>query len=45
VIPETDEEKALYDTAPGRAELRKLHRGESKKLAEHLKVDKFWDMD
>lgn len=43
VIPETDEEKKLYETAPVRAELRKRHRAESQALAAHLKVDKFWD--
>ncbi|CAM3684983.1 acyl-CoA thioesterase [Alicyclobacillus pomorum] len=43
VIPETEEEKKLYETAPARAELRKRHREESKRLAAHLTVDKFWD--
>jgi acyl-CoA hydrolase len=43
VIPETEEEKLLYETAPKRAELRKLHRDESKRLAANLKLEKFWD--
>lgn len=44
VIPETVEEKKLYETAPSRAEMRKRHRGESKTLASYLTADKFWDM-
>lgn len=44
VIPETEEEKKLFETAPKRAERRKLHRSESKQLAAHLTVDKFWDV-
>jgi acyl-CoA hydrolase len=43
VIPETEEEKMLYETAPVRAELRKRHREESKKLASYLTTKKFWD--
>jgi acyl-CoA hydrolase len=43
VIPETEEEKMLYETAPVRAELRKRHREESKKLASYLTTRKFWD--
>jgi acyl-CoA hydrolase len=44
VIPESAEEKKLFDTAPARAERRKLHRIESKELASHLTIDKFADM-
>jgi len=44
VVPETDEETLLFDTAPGRAEVRKRHRSESKELADHLTVSKFWDL-
>lgn len=45
IIPETDEEKKLFETAPARAELRKRHRSESKSLASHLTIDKFWDLE
>lgn len=44
VVPETDEENKLFETAPIRAEARKRHRTESKELASHLTVDKFWDL-
>lgn len=44
VVPETAEEKKLYETAPSRAEMRRRHRGESKTLASYLTADKFWDM-
>lgn len=43
VVPETNEELKLYETAPLRAESRKRHRMESKELAHHLNVEKFWD--
>lgn len=43
VIPETEEEEKLYESAPLRAEFRKRHRIESKSLASHLTVHKFWD--
>jgi acyl-CoA hydrolase len=39
VIPESVEEKKLFDTARSRAEIRKQHRVESKKLAQHLFVE------
>ncbi|MDP9728579.1 acyl-CoA thioesterase [Alicyclobacillus sp. TC] len=42
VIPETEEEKLLYETAPQRAEARMRHRQESKKIAERLSPAKFW---
>lgn len=45
VIPETEEEKFLYGTAPERAERRKQHRLASKNLAGHLTVEKFWDTE
>jgi acyl-CoA hydrolase len=45
VIPETAEEKMLYQTAPNRAEIRRRHREESKKLAAHLKPDKIWEIE
>lgn len=44
VIPQTDEEKKLYETAPARAESRKSHRKASKELAGFLSVDKYWDL-
>lgn len=43
VIPETQEEQILYETAPARAEMRKIHRSESKKLASHLSIEKIWE--
>ncbi|MFK7694567.1 acyl-CoA thioesterase [Paenibacillus sp. HJGM_3] len=36
VIPETEEEKRLHETAIKRAEMRKLRREESKKFADYL---------
>lgn len=45
VIPETDEEKRLFETAPTRAQRRKNHRIESKGLAEHLSIERFWDVE
>ncbi|MCL6452379.1 MAG: acyl-CoA thioesterase [Alicyclobacillus sp.] len=44
VIPETAEEKFLYETAAGRAEKRKLHRQQSSQLAANLTVEKIWDV-
>lgn len=43
VIPETEEEKKLHETAPQRAELRKQRREESKKLASFLTTNKPWE--
>ncbi|SES40342.1 acyl-CoA thioesterase [Salipaludibacillus aurantiacus] len=43
VIPETEEEKYLHDTAPERARVRKEGRKESKKLAQILSELKPWD--
>jgi acyl-CoA hydrolase len=45
IIPETEEEKKLFETAPMRAELRRRHRTESKSMASHLTIDKFWDLE
>jgi acyl-CoA hydrolase len=42
VIPETEEEKKLFETANVRAEERKRHRELSKELAAHLTTDKPW---
>lgn len=43
VIPETDEEKKLYETGFLRAESRKVRRIESNKLANFLTTLKPWD--
>ncbi|MGO4374902.1 acyl-CoA thioesterase [Paenibacillus sp. YIM B09110] len=43
VTPETEEEKKLYETAPQRADMRKMRREESKKLADFLTVTHPWD--
>ncbi|MBF8378432.1 acyl-CoA thioesterase [Alicyclobacillus mali] len=44
VIPETQEEKALHESAPARAEARRQHREQSRLLAAHLKPDRLWEM-
>ncbi|GIN39189.1 MULTISPECIES: acyl-CoA thioesterase [Heyndrickxia] len=43
VIPETEEEKFLYNTGKERAEIRRLRRQKSKELAGYLNVNKPWD--
>ncbi|UOF90700.1 acyl-CoA thioesterase [Fodinisporobacter ferrooxydans] len=43
VIPETEEEKKLHETALDRAKMRKLRKEESKNLASHLTTKKYWD--
>lgn len=43
VLPETEEEKFLYETAKERAEARKLRRRHSKELAQKLSLKKPWD--
>ncbi|MCD7036692.1 acyl-CoA thioesterase [Metabacillus sp. GX 13764] len=43
VIPETDEEKFIFETAKARAEMRKLRRTQSKELAQNLNLNKPWD--
>ncbi|MFC3748399.1 acyl-CoA thioesterase [Paenibacillus sp. GCM10012306] len=43
VIPETDEEKLISESAEERAELRKVRRGISKKLALQLNTTKYWE--
>ncbi|MYL34522.1 acyl-CoA thioesterase [Pontibacillus yanchengensis] len=43
VIPQTEEEKFLYESANERAERRKTRRKESKELAEHITLLKPWD--
>ncbi len=43
VIPETEEEKKLFETGKARAEKRKEHRKDSKELAAHLTTNKPWE--
>ncbi|TCM98745.1 acyl-CoA hydrolase [Paenibacillus sp. BK033] len=43
VIPESEEEFKLYETAPHRAEMRRIRREESKKFADFLTVAHPWD--
>lgn len=43
VIPETEEETFLFESAKERAEMRKLRRTKSKELAEYLTLKKPWD--
>jgi len=43
IVPETPEEIQLHETAPGRAEMRKVRRNESKKLAAHLTENHPWE--
>ncbi|PZE20868.1 acyl-CoA thioesterase [Paenibacillus xerothermodurans] len=43
IIPETEEERKLYETAGRRAEMRKARREESKKFADFLVTEYPWD--
>lgn len=43
VIPESEEELILFETAPHRAEMRKTRRDENKKFAGFLTVNNPWD--
>ncbi|MFD2616366.1 acyl-CoA thioesterase [Terrilactibacillus laevilacticus] len=43
VIPESEEEKYLFNTAPRRAEHRKQRRQHSKELAEFITLKKPWE--
>ena len=43
VIPETEEERKLNETAPRRAEMRKQRREESKQFAGFLSVKQPWE--
>ncbi|ALS23482.1 MULTISPECIES: acyl-CoA thioesterase [Paenibacillus] len=45
VIPETEEEIRLHETAVHRAEMRRLRREESKKFADYLTVSFPWESD
>lgn len=42
IIPETDEEKKLFETGEERAKARKIRREKSKDLADYLTTDKPW---
>ncbi|MDF2855913.1 MAG: acyl-CoA thioester hydrolase [Neobacillus sp.] len=43
IVPETKEEKALFETGPDRAAKRKEHRKRSKELAAFFTTDKPWE--
>lgn len=43
IIPETNEEKKLYETGKERAEKRKEHRKSSKELASYFTTEKPWE--
>ncbi|MFP7297333.1 acyl-CoA thioesterase [Neobacillus niacini] len=43
IIPETNEEKKLYETGKDRAEKRKEHRKNSKELASYFTTEKPWE--
>ncbi len=43
ILPETEEEKFLFETGQERAETRKARRTKSKQLAAYITVDKPWD--
>ncbi|RFU60442.1 acyl-CoA thioesterase [Peribacillus glennii] len=43
VVPETEEEKFLYNTGKERAEIRKFRREKSKELARYITLEKPWD--
>lgn len=44
VIPETEEEKRLHDTAPERADVRRARREHSKNIAQEFALRKPWDV-
>lgn len=43
IIPETEEEKKLFETGMERAEKRKIHRKNSKELASYFTTNKPWE--
>jgi acyl-CoA hydrolase len=43
VLPETEEEKFLFETGQERAEIRKARRKKSKQLAAYISLEKPWD--
>jgi len=44
VVPETEEEIKLHESAPHRAEIRRIRREESKKLAGHFTMKYPWEI-
>lgn len=43
IVPETEEEKKLYETGKDRAEFRKIHRRNSKELANYFTTHRPWE--
>ena len=43
IVPETEEEKKLFETGKNRAEKRKEHRKNSKELASYFTTEKPWE--
>ncbi|WP_046227536.1 acyl-CoA thioesterase [Paenibacillus dauci] len=43
VVPETEEERKLHETAPSRAAMRRQRREESKEFADYLTTDYPWE--
>lgn len=43
ILPETEEEKFLYNTGKERADMRKFRRQKSKELAANITIKKPWD--
>ncbi|MEH7493244.1 acyl-CoA thioesterase [Neobacillus niacini] len=43
IVPETEEEKKLFETGKARAEKRKEHRKSSKELASYFTTEKPWE--
>jgi acyl-CoA hydrolase len=43
IVPETEEEKKLFETGKNRAEKRKEHRKSSKELASYFTTEKPWE--
>lgn len=43
VLPETDEEKYLYESGEERAEMRRTRRKHSKEITNHIEIKKPWD--
>lgn len=43
VVPETEEERKLHETAPSRAAMRRQRREESKEFADYLTTDYSWE--
>ncbi|WP_019155062.1 acyl-CoA thioesterase [Robertmurraya massiliosenegalensis] len=43
ILPESEEEKFLYETGKERAEMRRIRRKKSRELAEYISLKKPWD--